>query len=166
MSVTANTAYFDSVGVGNVADQMARQMARKFGVETTTVLGKLSSMAPLPSGIKTSEVLLSPVSTFILGAKDGRLDYLVSSIAKHWGVLVGDQQKFLCHLVFQNQVDIPSNANPDSLTGKVRAVTFDVTRWDSSRTQPSSAIHVGQTRYTPYQLAEIGCSRDMACTNR
>ena len=132
MSVTENTACFNSNTVESVVDQMAGS----FHVEMRSVLDKFSSMAPRPSGIKTSEVLLSSVSTFTVGAKDTSFGYLVSSIAEHWGVLVGDEQKFLYHLVFQNPVDIPSNANPDSLTGKTRAVKFDVTRWDSSRTQP------------------------------
>jgi hypothetical protein len=62
--------------------------------------------------MKASAVHLSPVSTFILGAKDKSFGYLVSSIAKHCGVLVGDNQKYLFHLVFQNRADIPSNTNP------------------------------------------------------
>ena len=67
---------------------------------------------------------LSPVLTFIQSSKDGRFDYIVSSIAKHWGIIVGDTEKFLYHLVFKDQVDAVSDANPDSLTGRIRTVKF------------------------------------------
>src|SRR5205085_1716136 len=160
MSATAYTDCF-----GSEVESLADQMARGFDVDMRSVLDEFSSITPTSSSLKASAVHLSPVSTFILGAKDKSLGYLVSSMAKHWGVLVGDNQKYLFHLVFQNRPDIPSNANPDSLTGKVRAVTFDATNWDSSRTQPSSVMYVGQTRYNPYELAEIGCSKAMACAD-
>lgn len=161
MSVTANTAYFDPE-----LEDLADQMARGFEVDPKSVLDKFSSISPRSSGIKAAAVHLSPVSTFILGAKDESFGYLVSSIAKHWGVLVGDNEKYLFHLVFQNRADIPSNANPDSLTGKARAVMFDARIWDSSGTQPSSVMYVGDTHYDPFELAEISCSEDMACTDK
>ena len=156
MSLTATSDPFDSGDIERLADQLAR----KFDVDTKCVLDKFSAITPSSSSEEVSTVHLSPVSTFIHGAKDNSFGYLVSSLARHWGVIVGDSEKFLYHLVFENQADVPSNANPDSLTGKVRTVKFNCTDWDSSRSRPSSEVYVGKTRYSPYELLRIGFSHN------
>jgi hypothetical protein len=138
-------------------ESLAKQFATSFDVDKTNVLGQVSGVVATPSsGSNATPVHLSPVSTFIQGSKDGSFGYVVSSIAKHWGVLVGDSHKYLYHLVFQDEADVPTNANPDSLTGRVRTVKFDSTYWDPSRSTPSSTMYVGETRYSPFQLLEIG----------
>ena len=131
---------------------------RAFNVDKNDLLENLSArrsisaLTPRPA----RPVHLSPVSTFIHGAKDGRLGYVVSSMAKHWGVIVGDEVKVLYHLVFVDEADGISDANPDSLTGRTRAVQLDATYWNPSRRLPPSMEHVGDTRFSNEQLIKIG----------
>jgi hypothetical protein len=151
MSLTARR----DAGSGAI-ERLADQLARKFDVDTECILDKFSASTPSSPNKTVSTVHLSPVSTFVFGAKDRPFGYFVSSLARHWGVIVGDSDKFLYHLVFENQADVPSNTNPDSLTGKVRAVQFNCTDWDSSRSRPPSEVYAGKTRYSPYELLGIG----------
>ena len=139
-------------------ERLAGELEGKFYVDEADVIRKFSEIAPpsVPTVTAVHPVHLSPVSTFIQGSKDGRFGYIVSSIAKHWGVLVGDSEKFLYHLVFEDQADAVSHANPNSLTGRVRAVKFSSTDWDPSRDVSSSATKVGDTRYSPTELLRIG----------
>ena len=135
------------------------ELERRFQVDENEVLEKLSAhrrsiSAPAPQSGRS--VRLWPVSTFILGAKEGRLGYVVSSVAKHWGVIVGDEEKFLYHLVFEDREDAIGNANPDSLTGRKRAVKFEALSWDSSNAFPSSTKRVGDTRLSTDELVILG----------
>jgi len=140
-------------GLGSLVDNLER----RFHVNEEAMLEELSVFrsidAPTPKALRP--VRLSPVSTFIHGAKDGRLGYVVSSIAKHWGVVVGDDPKFLYHLVFEDPEDAISNANPDSLTGRNRAVKFEALSWDSNAFR-SSTKHVGYTRLSTDELVILG----------
>lgn len=145
----------DSLTHVNV-EELAEQLARSFDIDKANVLHESLSGLQMSSRPFVASVHLSPVSTFIQGAKDGDFGYVVSSIAKHWGVLVGDSQKYLYHLVFEDPADCRSDSNPDSLTGRVRAVKFNSTNWDSSRNNPSSTKRVGVTRYSPFELLQIG----------
>src|SRR5215471_15395773 len=88
------------------AERLAEQLARSFDINKTNVLHESLSGLQTSSTPFIASVHLSPVSTFIQGAKDGEFGYVVSSIAKHWGVLVGDSQKYLYHLVFQDLADL------------------------------------------------------------
>jgi len=119
-----NTA-FDSADL----ERVAGQLAAGFDINEHTLVNELS--AEEKSVTTGSPVRLSRVSTFIMGAKDDRYSfgYIVSSIGSHWGVVVGDgEDVFLYHLIFENRADIASDANPDSITGKVRAVTVKPSR--------------------------------------
>ena len=139
-------------------ERLVDDLERGFQVNEEEMLVKLSVCrsvaAPTPKALRP--VRLSPVSTFIHGAKDGRLGYVVSSIAKHWGVVVGDEVKFLYHLVFEDREDAIGNANPDSLTGRKRAVKFEALSWDSSNAFPSSTKRVGDTRLSTDELVILG----------
>ena len=94
-----------------------------------------------------------------MGAKDNRYSfgYIISSIGSHWGVVVGEgKEAFLYHLIFENRADIATDANPDSITGKVRAVTFDATLWKPAMTKGASMYDVGKTQYSTPELVRIG----------
>jgi hypothetical protein len=134
------------------------QLERGFHVDENEVFEKLSAgrSIPAPDPKSVRPVRLSPVSTFIQGAKEGQVGYIVSSVAKHWGVIVGDDVKFLYHLVFVDGADAISDANPDSLTGRTRAVKFNALLWEQSRALPSSMEHVGNTRFTTDELVKLG----------
>jgi len=131
---------------------------RAFNVDKNDLLENLSArrsisaLTPRPA----RPVHLSPVSTFIHGAKDGRLGYVVSSMAKHWGVIVGDEAKFLYHLVFEDREDAISDSNPDSLTGRKRAVKFEALSLDRSKRLPLSTNRVGDTRLSAEELLILG----------
>ena len=140
-------------------ERLADQLAGRFDVDIEPILLKFSSITSSSSVEEISTVQFSPVSTFIHSAKDNPFAYLVSSVARHWGVIVGDEVKFLYHLVFENQADVPSNTKPESLTEKVRAVKFNCTIWDGSQIQSPSAVEVGKTRYSTNELVKIGCPR-------
>src|SRR5271155_203824 len=119
-----NTA-FDSADL----ERVAGQLAAGFDINEHTLVNELS--AEEKSVTTGSPVRLSRVSTFIMGAKDDRYSfgYIVSSIGSHWGVVVGEgEDVFFCHLIVENRADIASDANPDSITGKVRAVTVKPSR--------------------------------------
>ena len=138
-----------------VAETLADQLEGSFHIDEENVITNCSSVVPPP--VQTlNPVCLSPVSTFIQGAKDGRFGYIVSSIAKHWGVIVGDSEQTLYHLVFEDQADAVSNTKPDSLSGRVRAVKFSSIDWDPSRASPSSLKYVGETRFAHNELLRIG----------
>ena len=135
------------------------ELERRFQVDENEVLEKLSARrrsisAPAPQPGRS--VRLWPVSTFILGAKEGRLGYVVSSVAKHWGVIVGDEEKFLYHLVFEDQADAFCDVNPDSLTGRKRAVKFNALLWDPPKDLSSSTKRVGDTRFSTDELVKLG----------
>ena len=132
----------------------ADDLEQGFHVDKDDVLEKLPAR-PSISVSTPMPVHLSPVSTFIHGAKVGRLGYVVSSMAKHWGVIVGDQVKTLYHLVFVDGRDAISDPNPDSLTGRTRAVQLDAAYWNPSRPLPPME-HVGDTRFSHEQLIKIG----------
>lgn len=141
-------------------EQLAGQLARGFEVNELAVLSEFSSELPKSATIATgSSVRLERVSTFVKGAKDDRssFGYIVSSIGSHWGVVVGEPEvAFLYHLVFENRADIASDAKPDSITGKVRAVTFDATLWKPAMSRGASMYEVGKTQYSPTELVRIG----------
>ena len=152
-------ADIDPIDVAELG-RLTEQLATSFDVNVPTVMGRFSSdpsmLTPSSSG---SPVRLSPVSTFVLGGKDDRssFGYVVSSIGSHWGVIVGEpEEAFLYHLVFQHRRDIPSDAKPDSLTGKVRGVMLDATLWRDSMTKSTSTYEVGKTHYSPAELVRIG----------
>ena len=48
---------------------------------------------------------------FIQSTKGSQFGYLILSIAKHWGVIVGNLEKLFYCLVFEDQPDIVSDAN-------------------------------------------------------
>ena len=111
----ADTGPIDSTELGRLTEQLATS----FDMNESSVIEQFSADAPMAT--LGSPVRLSPVSTFVLSGKDDRSSYgyVVSSIASHWGVIVGEPgEASLYHLIFQNRRDIPSNAKPDSLTGK------------------------------------------------
>jgi len=139
-------------------ETLVDELERGFHVNKEAMLEELSVRRSIaaPSSKALRPVRLSPVSTFIQGAKDGRLGYVVSSIAKHWGVVVGDEAKFLYHLVFDDREDAVSDANPDSLTGRKRPVKFEALSWDSSKAPPSSTKRVGDTRLSTDELLILG----------
>src|SRR5271170_663367 len=139
-----NTA-FDSADL----ERVAGQLAAGFDINEHTLVNELS--AEEKSVTTGSPVRLSRVSTFIMRAKDDRYSfgYIVSSIGSHWAVVVGDgEDVFLYHLIFENRADIASDANPDSITGKVRAVMFDATLWRPEMTKGASMYYVGKTQYS------------------
>ena len=72
-------------------------------------------------------VHFSPISSLMEGAKDGRFDYVVSSIANHWDIIADDPEKLFYHPIFEDQVDIVSNTNSGSITDIVRVVRFSCT---------------------------------------
>ena len=125
-----------------------------------SVLAQFSLEAPTEAdGPSGSPVRFSPVSTYVHGGKDvgSSSGYVVSSIGKHWGVIVGElPEALLYHLVFENPHDIPTNAGPDSLTGKVRVVIFDMMLCKSSMMKSTSTYQVGKTLYSTPELIRIG----------
>jgi len=130
-------------------------LSEVFTSPTTTCWPNFHPIDP-PSVPTRHPVHLSPVSTFIQGAKDGQFGYVVSSIANHWGVIVGGANRFLYHLVFEEQANAASDSNPDSLTGRTMAVKFRCTDWDSSRESPLSTKYVGDTRFSHEEILGIG----------
>jgi len=142
-------------------ETLADQLEGSFRVTDEDMMAQISALPwAFTSTPPLHPVHLSPVSTFIQGAKDGPFGYIVSSIAKHWGVIVGDSEKFLYHLVFDDRADAVSDANPDSVTGRVRTVKFSCIDWDPSKELPVSTKRVGDTRFSPTDLLRIGlCQR-------
>ena len=159
-----NSESLESVDV----ESLSGQLAVGFDVNELSLLSELSP--PESASVVTgSPVRLSRVSTFIMGAKNDRYSfgYIVSSIGSHWGVVVGeDEEAFLYHLVFENRQDLVSDANPDSITGKVRAVTFDATLWKPAMTKGASMYNVGKTHYSAYELVRIGRTFPVDTTNQ
>ena len=148
-----NTVY-DHPNMEGVAGQLAVGFD---DINEVTVVNKASSVtASIAAG---SPVRLSRVSTYVLATKvaSHSFGYIVSTMASHWGVVVGDgAERTLYHLVFQNRGDTASDVNPDSITGRVRAVRFDSTRWRSEMGDSASMFDVGQTRYGYPELIRIG----------
>jgi len=139
-------------------ESVAGQLAEGFDdINEVTVVNKASSVtASVATG---SPVRLSRVSTYVLATKvaSHSFGYIVSSMASHWGVVVGEgPERTLYHLVFQNRADTASDANPDSITGRVRAVMFDAGLWRSEMGDGASMYDVGKTRYEHRELLRIG----------
>ena len=150
----ANTESFDSM---DLQERLSGELAAGFEVDGVSMLNqsRISSEVTKPTG---SAVRLSRVSTYVMGAKGGfTYGYIVSSIGSHWGVVVdGPSRPMLYHLIFYDQADRASDANPDSLTGRVRAVKFDAMLWRPQMTDGTSMLEVGKTPYSTDQLIEIG----------
>jgi hypothetical protein len=128
------------------------QLARGFAVDNEQVMRQISSNVQAPT---STPVHLLPVSTFIQDAKGDPIIYVVPPFARHWGVVVGQQNRFLFHLVFRDVVDVPSDTKPDSLTGRVRAVEFVSNSWDPTWST-SSIREVGNTPYSIDKILGIG----------
>ena len=65
------------------------------------------------------------------------------------GVVVGGPKLAMMYrLVFYGWAGRASDANPDSLTGRVRAVKFDAILWSPEMTDGASMLQVGETPYS------------------
>ena len=150
----ANTESFDSV---DFQERLSGELAVGFDVDKLSVLNRsrIFSEGTRPTG---SPVQLSRVSTYVMGAKGGfTYGYIVSAMGSHWGVVVGGPKRsMLYHLVFYDRADRATDANPDSLTGRVRAVKFDATLWKPEMSEGASMLEVGKTPYSIEELLEIG----------
>jgi hypothetical protein len=139
--------------------EIANSFSRAFDVNDEAATARVRQTAPPLNGPRCP-IQVIPVHTFILQghSKDVRLRnaIVVPSFASHWGVVVGfPGARTLYHLVFDKDEDIASDARPDSIIGKRRAVKLDYSSWNKDRDNAPTA-YVGDTRYSHEERIEIG----------
>jgi len=103
-----------------------------------------------------------PVHTFVLQghSKDVRLSkgILVPSFASHWGVVIGEPDALtLYHLVFDHDAQVPDEAIPDTIRGKIRTVKFHYMPWENNSNKYGGRISpVGETKFSHEERIKIG----------
>jgi len=139
--------------------EIANSFSRAFDVDDEDTTARVRQIAPPLNGPRCP-IQVIPVHTFILQghSKDVRLRkaIVVPSFASHWGVVVGvPGARTLYHLVFDKDEDIASDARPDSIIGRRRAVKLDYSAWNKDRDNAPTE-YVGDTQYSHEQRIEIG----------